>query len=149
MGVKNYTSISCHSYHSFLPSPPPLVAEHAKQLAQDAQQGADQIKVVEHGGSPIMRDLTASSGQGGVGYMMGFAALCGPRNGSLHDNRHAISRTGVSRLICNPSCQTPKTPTSCAFRLAMSVGGLARGEAVKLPMSRRALSWTAQTTRRL
>jgi hypothetical protein len=80
MGVKNYTSISCHS---FLPSPPPPVAEHAKQLAQDAQQGADQIKVVEHGGSPMMRNWTASSGQGGGGYMTGFAARAVPETGPL------------------------------------------------------------------
>ena len=78
--VKNYTSISCHS---FLPSPPPPVAEHAKQLAQDAQQGADQIKVVEHGGSPMMRNWTASSGQGGGGYMTGFAARAVPETGPL------------------------------------------------------------------
>ena len=50
MGVKNYTSISCHS---FLLSPPP-VAEQAKQLAQDAQEGGDQIKGVEHGASPMV-----------------------------------------------------------------------------------------------
>ncbi len=79
-GVKNYTSISCHS---FLPSPPPSVAEQAQQLAQDAEQGADQIKVVEHGGYPMMGDWTASSGQGGVGYMTGFAACAVPETGPL------------------------------------------------------------------
>nr|WP_192963001.1 hypothetical protein [Paracoccus haeundaensis] len=53
MGVKNYTSISCHS---FLPLSPPPVAEQAQQLAQNAEEGGDQIEGVEHGGSPMMRD---------------------------------------------------------------------------------------------
>nr|CRY94781.1 hypothetical protein [uncultured prokaryote] len=91
-GVKNYTSISCHS---FLPSPPPSVAEQAQQLAQDAEQGADQIKVVEHGGYPMMGDWTASSGQGGVGYMTGFAACAVPETGPLmRQPRRDPSRRG-------------------------------------------------------
>lgn len=69
MSVKNYGSISCHS---FLPLAPPPVAEQAQQLTQDAEEGADQIMVVVHGGSLMMRDWTASSGQGGGGYMTGF-----------------------------------------------------------------------------
>jgi len=49
--VKNYGSISCHS---FLPLPPPPVAEQAQQLAQNAEEGGDQIEGVEHGASPMM-----------------------------------------------------------------------------------------------
>lgn len=83
-GVKNYTSISCHS---FLSSPPPPVTDQAEYFAQDAQQQWEQdrgqIEKVEHGGSPMMRDWTASSGQGGVGYMTGFAACAVPETGPL------------------------------------------------------------------
>ena len=67
-GVKNYTSISCHS---FLLSPSPPVAEQANQLAQDAQEDEDQIKGVEHGASPMVR-LGRIIGQGGGRYMLGY-----------------------------------------------------------------------------
>ena len=108
--VKNYTSISCHS---FLSSPPPPVAEHAKQLAQNAKQGADQIKVVEHRGSPMMRDWTASSGQGGMGYMTGLAARAVPETGPLTTTPGTKDRAGGCLLHRTDRRRLSRTIAPC------------------------------------
>ena len=84
MGVKNYTSISCHT---FLPSPPPPVAQQAMQLAQDAQKGADQIEDVTHGVLHWVCALIMGPGSGAL--YDGVRGTFGPGNGSPHETTPA------------------------------------------------------------
>lgn len=100
MGVKNYTSISCHS---FLLSPPPLFPSFTPAACRGAYQavraGCPAGRGLDQGGrtSWISDDegLDRIIGAGPRGLYDGVGSPCGPGNGSPHDNSGAILRTGV------------------------------------------------------